>query len=45
MDTTSLCVHTMTKKLCCPHKEFKTSIRIWSKTKKVHKVIAFYQKA
>ena len=40
MGTTSLCVHTMKKK-----KEFKTSIRTWSKTKKGHKSIAFYKEA
>ena len=33
------------KKLCCPHKEDKTSIRAWSKTRKVRKVIAFRQEA
>ena len=31
----------MIKKLCCPHKEHKTSIRAWFKSKKV--CIAFYQ--
>ena len=34
MDTVSLRVHNMLKKVCCTHKEHKTSIKAWSKTKK-----------
>ena len=33
------------KKLCCRHKKLKTSIRVWFKTKKVRKAIAFCQEA
>ena len=33
------------KKICCAHKKHKTSIKSWLKTKKVHKIIAFYQEA
>ena len=35
----------MIKKLCCPHKDFKTSIKPWISFKKVYKAIAFYQEA
>ena len=45
MDTTSLHVHTMIKKLCCPYKELKKALEHGLKLKKVHKVIAFYQEA
>ena len=40
MNTTSLC-----EKVCCPHKELKTSIRTRSETKKSSKAIVFYQEA
>ena len=33
------------KKLCCSHKSFKTSIKSWINTIKVHRVIQFNQKA
>ena len=33
------------KKLCCSHKIFKTGIKTWINTKKVHRVIQFNQKA
>ena len=31
--------------LCCSHKIFKTGIKTWVNTKKVHRVIQFNQKA
>ena len=33
----------MTKKLCCPHKNFKTIIESWIILKKLHRVIQFNQ--
>ena len=33
------------KKLCCSHKNFKTSIKSWISIKKVHKIIEFNQEA
>ena len=35
----------MIKKLCCSHKDFKTNIKSWTSSKKVHRVIQFNQKA
>ena len=34
-----------TKKICCSYKSFKTSIKSWINTKKVHRVIKFNQRA
>ena len=43
MDTASLHVRSMKKRICCAHEKHKTGIKSRLKTKKNHKAIAFYQ--